>query len=106
MESLTVYVDGSFLIKELSLGLGSLRLRLAARGVPGDLREAAGLEVAEQDALRGGGHEEALLEDVDLLDLEADVALQHDAGTSGEALHDDLAQGDVGELVGASGVHK
>ena len=32
----------------------------------------------------------ALLEDVDLLDLEAHVALQHDAMARGDALHNDL----------------
>ena len=35
----------------------------------------------------------ALLEDVDLLDLEAHVALQHDAMARGDALHDDLRYG-------------
>mmetsp|Transcript_26671 Transcript_26671/g.67757 ORF Transcript_26671/g.67757 Transcript_26671/m.67757 type:complete len:496 (+) Transcript_26671:2993-4480(+) len=75
---------------------------LVACGVPWDLGEAAGLQVAQQQALGSGRHQESLLEDVDLLDLEADIALQHNASPSGEALHNDLAQRDVGKLVRAT----
>mmetsp|Transcript_4768 Transcript_4768/g.18018 ORF Transcript_4768/g.18018 Transcript_4768/m.18018 type:complete len:423 (-) Transcript_4768:317-1585(-) len=75
------------------------KVLLSPGRVPRDLRQPARLQVAQQQTLRRGGNEEALLEDVDLLDLEADVTLQHDAGTRRQALDNDLAQRHVSELM-------
>ena len=71
---------------------------LGAGAGPRHLAQLAGLQVAHQQRLRRVRHEVAVLEDVDLLDLAVEVGLQHDARPGRQALHDDLAQGDVGEL--------
>mmetsp|Transcript_38799 Transcript_38799/g.91879 ORF Transcript_38799/g.91879 Transcript_38799/m.91879 type:complete len:635 (-) Transcript_38799:696-2600(-) len=79
--------------------LGAVKDELLRPGpAPGDLAQLAGLQVAHQEGVGRVGDEEAVLLDVDSLDLVAERGLEHDPGIGCKALDDDLALGHVGEL--------
>eukprot|EP00968_Pinguiococcus_pyrenoidosus_P019869 scaffold2224_cov261-Pinguiococcus_pyrenoidosus.AAC.42 len=66
--------------------------------VPLHLRQLERLEVSQEQGLRGVRNDKAILKDVDLGDLAAVVAAQHDAGAGTQPFDDDLRQAHIREL--------
>ena len=77
------------------LGVREVKLFVSTSS-PRQLRDFAALHVAEENCRVGHSHHEAVLVDVDLLDLV--LRLQHNTLLAFEALHDDLTKGNVGEF--------